>query len=236
MNNDESKIIQTLSARAAEPSREFAEKLRRDLLKRENKAIKQRKRVSMKSKKLQFSLAGLLLIAGMAAVVLISMKNEKKELTVQTPNEQSTTQASSLPSQLVDDVDDPLASLSFTPLQPTILLAQEVPQQMKAGTSNGMVDDSDTLYMPFADDTGVLYKIIQTTKTGNYPDDTQAVSVTVLGKKYTANYYQVSEEIDNTGLAPSSYLFWTDGKINFQISEFGRVQLEDLIRLANSLK
>lgn len=244
MTDEERNVVHILSAKAAEPNPLFKESLLRNLENRELQLTgkKSKRRTAMSTKVTGGLFAGMILLSGLLVWLVMHQRNDNGEdiaMTQETATDQSTqrmAQSSTMSSELAgDDVQDPLSQLSFTPKQTTILLGSEVPDPMRVGTGNGMVDDTDTLYMSFSDESGVMYTIVQTTKSGNYPEDALPVTITVGGTDIQASYYVVSEESDPSGTSPRTYLFWSDGGIYFQISEYGRVSKDDLIRLANSL-
>lgn len=153
-----------------------------------------------------------------------------------------------LPSEKVQDVEAAQAKLDYTLMLPTLKLANESLRELKVGTSSGLIDDSNTLYLTYGSETAVSYKIAQTSKPLNDPTDVEAVNLTVQdknGKSQTvrANYYRISEWEEPQGsvslgdaLAPRSYLFWTIDGIRYEVSEFGQLAKADLVKLAESFK
>lgn len=245
MSNYESDIIHKLSARAAEPSKNFAKSLHFRLLEREQElktnVIPTRRHI-MNYKKLSVGLVGLILLAGVPAYIWI-LNNKEVELTTQT-TQPDTTQASSLTSQQVQNLEAAKNALTFTPLLPSTQLNGEALKDIKVGTKGNMLDDSDTIYLTYADNQGTLYKMSQSTKKLNYPTDAEKITFQQNGNQISGMYYQLADvesgnSINSVGgevTSPTSYIFWTLDKVTYEISEFGRVTKSQLIDLASSLK
>lgn len=248
MSQFEVDIIRTLSARSAQPSAEFTHVLRQQLRQREQ--VLQTNVMPIRGHKMNFKLlimglASLVILTGSAVIILLNrQKTDTPTQTAQpSPPNPSTTQTSSLPNQQAQNLEEAKQSLSFTPLLPGKQLNGETLTDIKVGTKNNMLDDSDTIYLTYADSQGTLFKMSQSSQTHNYPSDAEKVSIEVGGEQITANYYKIpeaetggGESIGGDVSVPTSYIFWTVKEINYEISEFGRVSKAQLAVLASSLK
>lgn len=199
----------------------------------------------MNFKKLSIGLASLAVLA--SAIFLLAGKRSSKDTPQAakppTPNT-STTLGSSLPNQQVQNLEQAKKSLSFNPLLPTSQLNGETLSNIKVGTKSNMFDDSDTIYLTYADSQGTLYKMSQSTKTFNDPTDVEKVSIQINGKQITASFYQLEEVGGGSGpnsagsdvTSPTSYLSWVSNGVRYEISEFGRVTMKQLTLIATSLE
>jgi hypothetical protein len=248
MNQEENKIVHILSAHAAEPDNSFANNLRQELIKRERKLSKKRKGFSMNFRKVSLALASVVLIAGVIVVITNRRENKNVEIaedTSQAVDNQSTSQASSLPSQQAASLEEAKKSLSFIPMTPSIKLAGEELGNIKVGSKNGMIDDSDTIYLSYKNANGTLYKISESTKVYGYPAEVEKVEITVGGRKILASYHRLDGEGDSGDsptssgeqfASPRSYLLFEMEGVHYEISEFGKVSKDQLVELANSLQ
>lgn len=243
MSQSEIDIIRMLSSQAAEPHFDFAESLRSRLLERERELNNyQPVRRNVMKFTLLVGLCSLVIIAGSLTIFLLGKDDEPIQST-QTPTPNTATSlGSSLPNQQAQSLDEAKKSLSFVPSQPSVKINNETLSNIKVGIKNNMIDDSDTLYLTYSDSTGTLYKVSETTKPGNYPSETEVVSLTLNGNEIAAWYYEIPEFEAGEGAisssdatSPRSYIFWTVGEVTYEISEFGRVSRQQLIELAQSL-
>lgn len=250
MSQFESDLIQKLSARAAEPRAKFMRELQQELQHREQ-LIKQKtkpiRRQKMNLKQLITGLAAFVLLSGAAAFIVArnfnGADNDKLRPVAQTPTTtQSTSNALSLPNQQAQSLEEARESLSFEPLLPSVKLNNESLSDIKVGSKSNMMDDSDTIYLTYADSQGALYKLSQSTKSFNDPTDAKKVSITVGGKQVDAFYYEI-EQPGGGGPAsvgganvPTSYLFWKQSGVRYEVSEFGRLSDSQLARIASSLE
>lgn len=253
MSKHEIDIINKLSNQAAEPSQDFIESLRHHLIQREQELlanIKPIRRRSISYTKLMTGIATAIVLTGVIVIIWgtlfkkvdspPSIKQNSKNNSQATP-----TQTSTLPNQQVANLNEARKSLSFNPMVPSLQLKGETISSVKVGTKNNMLDDNDTLYVTYSDSRGTLYKISETTTTHNYPTEVQKVSLTINGKKIDASYYQVEQadggnantnSIGTDASSPTSYMFWSESKVVYEISEFGRVSKNEFIKIANSYK
>lgn len=249
MSQHELDLIEKLSARSAEPRTEFAIALRDKLLNRERilrTNIKPLRRNAMNVRKLTFGLASFVLLAG-ATILVLAVKfntdNEAENTAQTTSTASDLAQTTSLPNQEVGSLEEAKKSLTFTPLLPSRQINSEDLTNIKVGTRNNMLDDSDTLYLTYSDGQSSLYKISQSTKSFSYPADTEKVTFQISGAPVTADFYQLAEEqsesINSAGYdvsSPTSYMFWNMNGVNYEISEFGRVAKSQLVDIASSFK
>lgn len=247
MSQFEADIIRKLSAGAAEPAARFAHNLHQELLKREESLktnVMPPRRQPMNIKKLSMALVALIVLAGALAFVFMSKDKNNNDIAQTQPQSTTTpTQSSALPSQNVQSIEEARKSLTFKPLLPTARLDGENISNIKLGTKSNMIDDSDTIYLTYADTRGTLYKISESSKSFNDPTDAQKVALNVQGSPVTAYFYQLGQpesgsSINSAGneASPTSYMFWYQNGVRYEISEFGRVSKDQLIQIANSFK
>ncbi len=169
----------------------------------------------------------LIMIVGVAFII-----NRNQQLNT------NTNLASSLPTEKLNSLNEAQAKLTYKIKIPSIKLKNETLDNIEVGAKNSLLDDSNTLRLSYKDNGKVLYKVTQLTSAGNLPENSESVTINgVKGIYYYLggeDYNPNSINIDNA-LVPRSYVTWKITNVTYEISEFGQLSKEDLLKIAKSL-
>ncbi len=161
------------------------------------------------------------------------------EVTEQIP-ESDNSLSTSLPTNEFDSLSDAQKDLSYTIKVPTVKVGSEGIAKIRTSIKNEF-DDGQNLFVTYAQNGKPMYEISYAIQTFGYPGDVEKIQSGSITYSYSAiESFEENQNENSVSLgdiySARSYIFWKDGEVSYQISEFGKVSKEELIKLADSMK
>lgn len=200
----------------------------------------------IKSMKRKLVVIGVISVAVVIVGLLVKNTSKSNQATDNSTSQTNATQEmtnteSAIPMLSQNSLAEAATLLNYTPKVPSVKIGNESLSEIRVGVKNpsSPIDESDALYLTYAEDNNVLFKTYQSSKNMTFPPD--AEKVTINGN--SGIYYLIpGDEGDNANAVnstnasvPRSYIEWQENTIFYEISEFGRLSKNQLIQLAESL-
>lgn len=181
-------------------------------------------------KQKQIALFGVLIVLMIGiAVFLVSNNNSSSN------DSEDVSLKSLLPTEKLENIEEAQGNLSYELMLPTETDGATL-DEIQQGLAGSQIDTSDTLYLTYVKDSNTHFKVSISSQSFNDPTE-DAKEIKINGEK-AYFYYIGSSDTDaiTTGnvSVPTSYLFWLEDGIRYEVSEFGEVDENTLKDIAES--